>query len=232
MELDELLRPFLRAEGYLSERADADLPTLELADRVSDMIGVVLQDITLPPHDGEPNDAWEQRRAAMYLGILGARSLRSQMVLQRYGYDAEAYVFQRRIIEIHSRVERIVDPVNGPQRAREWLKGGDSKPSRVVDIPQWFWNGLSHVAHADYRAVQQHLIRPRDDGQNDFIVLPYRSIDGGNAALLHSASLGLEIVLYITRLVGREKVAGMEQLTADLAAAARRWMKGPPEAGS
>jgi len=170
LRLDDSLRPFPRAETYLSRRADADLPTLDLTDRVSDMIGVVLQDITLPAHDGDPDDSWEQRRAAMYLGILGARSLRGQMVLQRFGYDAEAYVFQRRIIAIHGRVERIMDPDNGPQRAREWLRGRDSKPSRVVDIPQWFWNGLSHVAHADYRAVQQHLIRARDDGQNDLMV--------------------------------------------------------------
>jgi hypothetical protein len=232
MELDESLRPFPRAERYLSDRADGDLPCLELTDRVSDMLGVVLQDITLPPHGGDPDDFWEQRRAVMYLGILATRSIRTQMLLQRWGYDAEAYVFQRRTIEIHGRIERVVDPANGPQRAREWLKGGDRKPSAVADIPQWFWRGLSHVAHADYRAVEQHLIRPRDDGQHDFIVLPYRSIGAGNAALLHSASLGLEIVQYIAVLVGRENVAGLEQLTADLARATQRWMPEPRDASA
>lgn len=227
MGLDESLRPFPRAESFLSSRADDDLPCLELADRVSDLIGVALEDITLPRLDGEPDSLWEQRRAVMYLGILGARSIRGQMWLQRLGYDAEAYVFQRRLIEIESRMGRILDPVNGPQRANEWLRGGDSKPSKVVDIPQWFWNSLSHTAHADYRAVHQHLVRERSDGLHDFLILPYRSIDRGNAALVQSAGRGLGIVLHIKGFTGREEIEGMPQFLLDLQAASDKWLSDP-----
>lgn len=227
MVFDRSLRPFPRAEKYLSDRADEDLPCLALADRVTDLLGTVLEGVHLPV-EADPGDFWKQKQAAMYLGILAARSLRAQMLLQRWAYDAEAYVFQRRLTEINGRMQRIVDPANGAQRAREWLKGRDRKPSAVADIPRWFWDGLSHVAHADYRAVEQHLVKPLEDGRNEFIVLPRRSIRGGNTALLHSASLALEVAAQIARLVGYETVDGLAQLSDDLDAAALEWMRDEP----
>jgi len=118
-QLDPSLPPFLRAEQFLRERAQIDLPDLALADETADLLGRVLERINLPYTEGEPSDEWLQTKALLYLGVLAGRSLRSVVVLLRSGYDSEALVFKRRLDEITARVARITDGQHGAQRARE-----------------------------------------------------------------------------------------------------------------
>lgn len=111
-------------------------------------------------------------------------------------------MFQRRIIEIHARVPRVLDPKHGGQQAREWLRGRDKKPSGVIDIPKWWWDGLSHVAHADYRAPEQHLLRERDDGLHDFLLLPVRDIAIANATLVNDSANVCAVAAMIANFIG------------------------------
>src|SRR4051794_12450324 len=120
-QLDRSLPPFERAEKFLSDRAAIDLPDLALADATADVLGKVLERVELPYITGEPTDDWVQTKAAMYLGVLAGRSLRSAVVLLRTGYDSEALVFKRRLDEIHARLKRVTDAQHGAERAREWL---------------------------------------------------------------------------------------------------------------
>ncbi|MCW2986450.1 MAG: hypothetical protein JWR63_4020 [Conexibacter sp.] len=187
-EMDDSLRPFPRAEKYWSDSADAHLPTLVLADQASDLLGQVLQAFELPRKTADdPGDEWFQTQALIYLGMLAGRSLRSIMALLRYGYDAEALVFKRRLSEAQGRVDRVVDLVNGGQQARAWLEGNDRGASAVVDLPDGVWHYLSRVAHADFRAAEQHLVRPRDDGLSTFALLPVRDDVGANGMLVISS---------------------------------------------
>ena len=221
---EQTLRPFPRAEKFLIDNADEHLPTLALADQASDVLGLVLQAFNLPRRGvDDPGDGWFQTQALIYLGMLAGRSLRSLMALLRYGYDAEALVFKRRLSETLARVERIVDPGSGGQRARAWLSGKDKKPSSVVELPDGAWNYMSHIAHADFRAAEQHLVAPGDDGLSNFTLLPARDGRRANGLLV----LAIMDVRLISDLIADFKgvSSGLPRgLDSDIVAASERYI--------
>ena len=221
---DPSLRPFPRAERLLGGRAETDLPALTLADRVSDTLGLVLEKIDLPRKQDEGDDRWYQTQAVLYLGLLAGRSLRAMMALYRLGYEAEALVFKRRLSEVNARVNRVVDEQHGAERARNWLEGRDRKPSSVVEVPRELWDGLSHVAHADFRAVEQHLVAPRADGLSNFALLPIRATEKANASLALAAAETRDLTLAIASF-RRLRINGIEALDAALEDAADRYIR-------
>jgi hypothetical protein len=210
------------------EQVAFDLPTFELAERVSGALGLVLQTVNVPAADGSGREDTAQLRAALYLGILAGRSMRAIMALLRVGYGAEAFVFARRLVEIYARVERVLDEKNGPAQAAAWLKGGDRKPSSVVDVPDWYWHGMGRVAHADHRAVEQHLIRERPDGKADFMMLPMRDIALSNTTLVEASARTLEVAYRIAEHLGH-RIEAYAEIEAELLAAAKSWLA-PAEA--
>jgi hypothetical protein len=226
-QLDPSLPPFLRAEQFLRERAEIDLPELSLADVTADVLGKVLERVRLPELEGEPSDDWIKTKALMYLGVLAGRSLRSVVVLLRSGYDSEALVFKRRLDEITARVGRVTDYRNGAQRARAWLAGKDRTASSVVELPEGSWALHSHVAHADFRAVEQHLVERRDNGRTDFTLLPHRSIDKAIRIGVMSAVLTHDVAHAIAAFK-QLAINGIDEYEAALLAAADRWLR-PPE---
>ncbi|MDX6704208.1 MAG: hypothetical protein QOI48_54 [Solirubrobacteraceae bacterium] len=229
-QLDPSLPPFLRAETFLRGRAEIDLPELSLADVTADVLGKVLERLDLPEPDGEPSDEWIQTKALMYLGVLAGRSLRSVVVLLRSGYDSEALVFKRRLDEIAARVQRVADVEHGAQRARDWLAGKDRKPSSVVELPEGSWARHSHVAHADYRAVEQHLVERRD-GRTDFTLIPHRTIDKATRIGLISAVLTRDIAYGIAAFK-ELTIDGDEDYEAALLASVDRWLRPPDDESS
>lgn len=167
----------------------------------------------------------------MYLGMLAGRSLRAEMALLRLGYDAEAFIFQRRIIETHARIQRVLERDHGPQHVRDWLQGRDRKASSVIEIPKCWWDGLSHVAHADHRAAEQHLFRSRSDGMHDFLLLPVRDPSIANASLVNDTASVRDVAVAIANYI-RRKVPGLAKLDAELAAAADTWLTAPEDPAS
>ncbi len=224
-ELDMSLPPFLRAEKFLRQRAEVDLPNLALADETAHVLGKVLERIDLPELEGRPpSDLWTQTKALMYLGVLAGRSLRSVVILLRSGYDSEALVFKRRLDEINARVKRVTDAAHGAQRARDWLSGKDRKPSSVVELPEEWWTLHSHVAHADYRAVEHHLVERRSDGRTDFTLLPRRSVDKAMMIGVMSAVLTRDVA-YTIATFKHLSINGDEAYEDALLAAVDRWLR-------
>jgi hypothetical protein len=217
------LRPFPRAEKFLSERAPDDLPALELTDVASDVLGVVMERIELPDVEGVPDDAWIQTKAVVYLGLLAGRSARGAAALLRCGYDSEALLFKRRLDEIHARIQRVTDNDHGPDRAREWLAGRDRKPSAVVELPDGAWHLHSHVAHADYRAVEHHLVEIDDSGRTILTLLPHRDPVKGNATAVMCAMLTRDVAAVIADFRGL-RINGLDALDAALHEGADRWL--------
>ncbi len=216
--------PFDQSERYLAERASTDLPTLHLADTVSHTLGLVLQAFQLPYFDGDdPSDEWVQSKALIYLGLLAGRSLRAVMLLAEHGYDVEALAFKRRLVEIHARTARIVDPDHGPQRARDWLDGRDRKPSAVVDLPEGAWANYSHVVHADYRAAEHHLVQRHDDGRVNFTLLPARDTDRANATLAMSAAETRDVAVEIS-VFKSLRINGLDALDKAVRDGLNRWV--------
>jgi hypothetical protein len=185
---------------------------------------LVFERIRLPDLQGEPSDDWLQSKAVIYLGVLAGRSLRSVVVLLRSGYDSEALVFKRRLDEINARVKRVTDTRHGAQRAREWLAGKDRKPSSVVELPEQSWQLHSHVAHADFRAVEQHLVERRSDGGTDFTLLPHRSIDKATMIGIMSAAITRDVTYRIAAFK-QLTINGDQDYDAALTAAVDRWLR-------
>ena len=208
--------PFAVREAALFDGASKELPALALADRATDLLGRVLEASSVLEPPTESDDRQAQRKAAVFLGVLAARSLRAEMALLRIGYDAESLVFQRRLAEAQARLERVIDPVKGPQRARDWLRGQDRKPQAISGLPQGIWNEHSHPAHADHRAVREHLGRIGRDGIITWNVLPLRFAPGGNAVLVRDAILVRKFAARLARFVDHDITSELAELDADL----------------
>ncbi|HEX8052316.1 MAG TPA: hypothetical protein VF517_04935 [Thermoleophilaceae bacterium] len=220
---------FNRAEQWLSQRADEHLPTLDLADRSSDALGRVLQAFNLPKRTPEQrDDEWRQTLAVINLGINAARSLRSMMVLLRHGYEPEAIALQRRLIEAQARILRVIDPVSGPDHARQFLKGEDGTAGKAVSaLPKDLWKGLNNAAHADYRAIEQHLLSTDEEGSTRFYLVPRRRETASNMLLV----LGAGHVLSAAAEIGKFKAIALDPLMdvlPDFYSATERWLT-PPE---
>lgn len=224
-QLDLRLRPFPRAEKFLAERAAADLEALGLIDEAADTLGLVLEQVNLP-HVHNPDDAWLQTKALIYLGVLAGRSLRAVGALLRFGYAPEALVFKRRLDEIHARVQRVTHPQDGAQRARAWLAGRDSTAAKVVELDIASWHMHSHVAHADYRAVEQHLVEPGQGGLANFTLLPHRDIALANMTAVMCAVLARDVAAVIADFKGLP-LSGADALDTHLKAGIHRWLTPP-----
>lgn len=172
---------FVWAEKVLSDAAAADLPTLALAEHACDEMGKVLQRIDPSPTPGSS----DRLHALQTLGIVAVRSLRATMALIRLGYASEASVFHRRLSEAQRRVLRVLDPINGTQRAREWLKGRDSTARKVSGLSDETWTALSHPARANHRAVTSHRVHGRDGPIR--ALLPIRDVPMANAQIVLDA---------------------------------------------
>lgn len=219
MTVQETRSRFDWAERELTSRAADDLPALDLADEVSDLIGKVLQAVALPERSpAEQDNEWKQTKALMYLGLLAGRSLRGIMLLLRAGYDAEALILKRRLIEIHARADRITHPTNGPQHATAWLEGQDGGEQKVTRLPQEDWASYSRLAHADYRAVENHLARRDGSGRTTFSLLPQRHVERANLILLASAVETRDVAATIVDFK-RGAIDGLDALDAKLRAA-------------
>ncbi len=216
---------FTEAEQQMRLFAGRDLPTLPLADKASHLLALTLKQIELPAPADDPDDEYVKRHAALVLGIIGARSLRSITVLLRNGYDMEAYVFQRRMDEAWGRMDRYLHTEDGPARARAWQAGWDGKPNATVG-DKHYYKGLSFTAHADMRAVTNHLTQPRGDGLSSYIVLPKRNAAMGNASIVHAAFKAFFMADAVSRLLGGPAL-GDHPLLAELLDAFKRWIEEP-----
>ena len=88
------------------------------------------------------------------------------------------------------------------------------------------WHLHSHVAHADYRAVEQHLVE-RGSGRTEFTLLPHRSIEKATMTGVMSAVLTRDIAYEIAAFK-QLTINGDEVYEAALLAAVDRWLR-PPE---
>jgi hypothetical protein len=204
-----------------------ELECLALAEDATDMLGRVLSRIHLPGVR-TPDDRWQQIRALLYSGVLAVRSLRVEMALLRVGYGSDVFVFHRRLAELLARVQRFVAEPGGAHHARDWLEGRDGGARKVAALDPDIWDFLSHVAHADYRAVEQHLLVTREDGNHEFVMLPSRNVVRANATLVVDSGVIRDITMLIARFVG-EPLPGLAALDAAIHAAQARWLDSDDE---
>jgi hypothetical protein len=177
--------PLTAAEDQLRGSAWQDLSTLELTDRATLALAWALQNTGFPAPDIDPPAAsYWRARALFYLGVIALRATRAGMVVTAAGYEPEALVFKRTLLDAHSRARRVIEDQSG-QYARQWLQGQAGKPARAVSkwSPGGFWEMLSHSSHADYRFVENFLAVSEPDGTTHFVTAPERRPEVANPTL-------------------------------------------------
>lgn len=175
-------------EESLRGTVSAQLSAYAVADAATEALRAVLAGCRLDSHagDGEPPAEWWRRKALLYIGVLAVRAARTAMSDIASGYEPEALPQKRRLMELHSRMQRIRDDESGSY-AKEWLRARAGTPSRAVGkfAPTGLWESLSHVSHADHRAVEDFLAVTGggDDGLHGLVIDPERRPELSNPTL-------------------------------------------------
>lgn len=191
---------YLRAEGALRGTVWQELPAYVMAEVASEALVSVLDEAGFEAHegDGDPPAAYWRAKALLYLGVLAVRQTRAAMAVVANGYEAEVMGFKRTLMEVHSRVQRVVKDESGSY-AREWLRGRAGKPSKAVGgySPEDLWAMLSHSSHADHRAVENFLAISQPDGSTKLLTTPERRPEVSDATLAIFASETRDIAVVI-----------------------------------
>jgi hypothetical protein len=198
---------YARAEGAMRASVWHQLPSYRLADMATETLLSVLDQAGFESHESEaePPPLYWRARALLYLGVLAVRATRAGMVVIASGYEAEAMNHKRTLMEVHSRVQRVVNDRSGVY-AREWLRGRAGKPQKAVGgyAPDDLWKMLSHSSHADHRAVENFLAISQPDGSTKLLSIPERRVDVSDAMLAMFASETRDIAVLIAQEHGVE----------------------------
>lgn len=182
---------YLRPEGALREAAWRELPAYALTNEATEALAWTLEraGFEAPEDQASPPASYWRAKALLYLGVLAVRTTRAAMAVVASGYEGEAMTYKRGLMEIHSRVRRVVGDSSGGY-AREWLRNRAGKPAKAVGgyAPDGLWNMLSHSSHADHRAVENFLAISQTDGSTTLLTMPERRIDVSDATLAMCAS--------------------------------------------
>jgi hypothetical protein len=175
-------------ERELRETVSDDLSAYRVADAAAEALRAVLARCRLETHsgDGEPPAEWWRKKARLYIAVLAVRASRTAMSDIACGYEPEALVQKRRLLELHSRMQRVNNDASGSY-AKEWLRGRAGKPAKAVAefAPTGLWESLSHTSHADHRAVEDFLAVTGggEDGLHGLVIDPERRPEISNPTL-------------------------------------------------
>jgi hypothetical protein len=190
-------------EEKLRLSAEADLPTLVLADSVSRLLAEIIQDISIDASEKDQGSKALRIHALWFMAIIALRALRAAMQALRTGYEDQAVGYQRLIDELHNRAQQLVKDESGDY-ARQWLKGrGLGKGARLAG--QDFWEFMSGPVHANARAVLDWIAISQADGSTQIVVGPERRSEVANPALVFMASEGRDIALLLANESGHRR---------------------------
>lgn len=163
-----------------------ELPAYHVANAATEALLWVIQRSGFEGYDedSDPPASYWRAKALLYLGVLAVRITRAAMTVIASGYEQEAMTYKRALMEVHSRVQRVLADESGSY-AREWLRGRAGKPARAVGgfSPDDLWEMLSHSSHADHRAVENFLAISNDDGTTSLLTAPERRVEVSNSTL-------------------------------------------------
>lgn len=192
--------------------AAEDLPTLDLAHKVSHTIGKVISQVKLPPGSEPP----PRLHAVWFMAILCFRSLRAAMLVVSAGYEDQAAGYVRVIDELFNRARKVCADTSG-EYARQWLADkGPGKPAKLTDKDFWEWT--SAPSHGTVRAILDWLAISADDGSTGIVVGPERMNPRANATLTHLAYEAAVVGALLTA------VAGIDTTWARVFARIERYM--------
>ena len=176
-------------EAEVAAAAFDALPTLVLADDVSQLLAEIVQNVTVGESDDTPTGA--RRHALWLMAIIALRALRSAMHILTVGYEDQVAGYTRLIDELHNRAQQVRNDQSG-EHARRWLAGRPvGKGAKIGE--QGLWEFLSGPVHANVRAALDWLAISQDDGSTKVLLGPERRPDLANGALVFMASEGRDI---------------------------------------
>ena len=192
------------------------LSAYAVADAATEALRYVLADCRLDSYqgDGEPPAGWWRKKAMLYIAVMAVRASRTAMAVIASGYEPEALPHQRRLMELHGRMQRVRGDESGSY-AKEWLRARAGKPARAVSgmAPSNLWESLSHASHADHRAVENFLAITGggEDGLHGLVIDPERRPELSNPTLAVVAGESRDIAQALADEFGL-KVPGLSDL--------------------
>jgi hypothetical protein len=192
---------YLRAEGAMRSSVWAELPAYHVANGASEALLWVLNRAGIEPHEGEkPPASYWHAKALLFLGVIAVRTTRAAMAVIASGYEAETMGFKRTLMEVHSRVQHVVNDKSG-EYARQWLQARAGKPAKAVGAfaPENLFDMLSHSSHADHRGVENFLAVSEPDGSTTLLTVPERRVEVSNSTLIMFASETRDVASVIAK---------------------------------
>ncbi len=209
-----------RREEELRASATTELPTLELAEDVTQLMAEQIEETTIDASEGNCDATALRTHALWFMAIIAFRALRAAIVALSSGYEDQAVGYQRLNDELHNRAQKVRADRSG-EYARRWLEGhGLGKGAKLAG--QDFWELLSGPVHANARAVLDWLAISQKDGSTEVVVGPERRPEIANAALTFMASEGRDICSMLANESGKPR--DLASLDARLREAHEIWI--------
>src|SRR5262249_44962609 len=100
-------------EREFEQSAADELPTLVLADDVSQLLVHVIEQVRIDPDERDRLAEEPRRNALWFMAIITVRAMRSAMQVLATGYEEQSVGFQKLIDELHERAQQIRDDESG-----------------------------------------------------------------------------------------------------------------------
>ncbi len=189
-------------EREFEQSAADELPTLVLADDVSQLLVHVIEQVRIDPNERDRLAEEPRRNALWFMAIVTVRAMRSAMQVLATGYEEQSVGFQKLIDELHERAQQIRADESG-EAARRWLSG--KAIDRASRLPgQALWESLTRPVQSDTTAVLDWLAISKGGTETRVVIGPERRPEVANAAITHMASEGRDIATLLSLEVGLE----------------------------
>jgi hypothetical protein len=188
-------------ESTLRDRAYDDVPGIAAADQACRVLQQANSAVASMRRVHYVADEAAQGKAVLYLGVEAIRAVRCLVSLIAVGYQAEALVFLRKLLEIQNQLEKVTHPDNGLPFTAAWLADTPNARGQLPPDLEPEWKYLHRVAHADSRGITNHTYQT-PHGTATFSDIPRRDSRAANHLATWTAVVAQHIALLSLRYSG------------------------------
>jgi hypothetical protein len=192
---------------------------IRMCERAATYVGAIIQRQGPGPIRSDPDEELnpKQLRLGAMLGIAirTLRAMRASLAVLSVGYETEAAVYDRLLIELRGRMAQVANDPTG-EMARRWLAG--EAPTRISrlwsdETMKSLYASLSTAVHADSRTFG-HLLEP----SLDTIFIGPKRTALTRASLIAQCVVAYEIIVTLSKETD-VKIEGIQDLLVEIAEA-------------
>ena len=208
-------------ERALVRAADAELPTLALAETASRVLADLIVKVPVAPSARARSSQETNHQAIWFMAVIAFRAARAAIWVTSAGYEDQAIGYMRLIDELHNRAQKVRADPSG-RYAREWIAGKSlGKGAKLAG--QEMWEMLSGPVHANAKAVFDWLAIEQEDGSTKVVLGPERRPEVSNSNLTYIAGELRDMAAVLSAAAGRQSEDLAELTVAIKAAQVEHW---------